>query len=64
MMSEFDMEIILWQLPHMIAQITNYLTNAPITNTSLGRGHTKETTNRNTTAISENCYQPELNTCY
>jgi hypothetical protein len=29
----------------------------------LGRGHTKETGNRNTTVISENCYQPELNTC-
>jgi hypothetical protein len=28
----------------------------------LGRGHTKETGNRNTTVISENCYQPELNT--
>jgi hypothetical protein len=26
------------------------------------RGHTKETGNRNATAISENCYQPELNT--
>jgi hypothetical protein len=30
----------------------------------LGRGHTKKTGNRNATAISENCYQPELNTCY
>jgi hypothetical protein len=30
----------------------------------LGRGHTKETGNRNATAISENCYQPELNTYY
>jgi hypothetical protein len=29
-----------------------------------GRGHTKEIGNRNATAISENCYQPELNTCY
>jgi hypothetical protein len=29
-----------------------------------GRGHTRETGNRNATAISENCYQPELNTCY
>jgi hypothetical protein len=28
----------------------------------LGRGHTKETGNRNATTISENCYQPELNT--
>jgi hypothetical protein len=28
----------------------------------LGRGHIKETGNRNATAISENCYQPELNT--
>jgi hypothetical protein len=27
----------------------------------LGRGRTKETGNRNATAISENCYQPELN---
>jgi hypothetical protein len=26
----------------------------------LGRGNTKETGNRNVTAISENCYQPEL----
>jgi hypothetical protein len=30
----------------------------------LGRGQTKETGNRNATAISDNCYQPELNTCY
>jgi hypothetical protein len=30
----------------------------------LGRGHTKETSNRNATANSENCYRPELNTCY
>jgi hypothetical protein len=30
----------------------------------LGRGHTKETGNRNATAVSENCYQSELNTCY
>jgi hypothetical protein len=30
----------------------------------LGRTHTKETGNRNATAISEICYQPELNTCY
>jgi hypothetical protein len=30
----------------------------------LGRGHTKETGNRNATATSENCYQPELNKCY
>jgi hypothetical protein len=30
----------------------------------LDRGHTKETGNRNATAISENSYQPELNTCY
>jgi hypothetical protein len=30
-----DVEIILWQVPHMIVQITNYLTNALITNTSL-----------------------------
>jgi hypothetical protein len=30
-----DIEIILWQVPHMIVQITNYLTNALITNTSL-----------------------------
>jgi hypothetical protein len=30
----------------------------------LWRGHTKETGNRNATAISENCYQPELNACY
>jgi hypothetical protein len=29
---------------------------------SLERGHIKETGNCNTTAISENCYQPELNT--
>jgi hypothetical protein len=29
-----------------------------------GGGHTKETGNRSATAISENCYQPELNTCY
>jgi hypothetical protein len=29
-----------------------------------GRGDTKETSNRNANAISENCYQPELNTCY
>jgi hypothetical protein len=29
-----------------------------------GRWHTKETGNRNATAISENCYQPELHTCY
>jgi hypothetical protein len=29
----------------------------------LGRGHTKETGNRNATAISEDCYQLELNTC-
>jgi hypothetical protein len=29
-----------------------------------GRGHTEETDNRNATAISKNCYQPELNTCY
>jgi vacuolar protein sorting-associated protein 13A/C len=28
-----------------------------------GQGHTKETSNRNTTASSENCYQPELNAC-
>jgi hypothetical protein len=28
----------------------------------LGRGHTKETGNRNATAISENFYQPEWNT--
>jgi hypothetical protein len=28
------------------------------------RGYTKETGNRNATAISENCYQPEFNTCY
>jgi hypothetical protein len=28
----------------------------------LGRGHTKETGNRNATAISENCYRPKLNT--
>jgi hypothetical protein len=28
----------------------------------LGLGHTKETGNRNATAISEYCYQPELNT--
>jgi hypothetical protein len=26
----------------------------------LGRGHTMETDNRNTTTISENCYQTEL----
>jgi hypothetical protein len=31
---------------------------------SLGRGHIKETGNRNATVISENCCQPELNTCY
>jgi hypothetical protein len=31
---------------------------------ALGRGHTKETGNRNATAISENCYQPELKICY
>jgi hypothetical protein len=30
----------------------------------LGRRRTKETGNRNATAISDNCYQPELNTCY
>jgi hypothetical protein len=30
----------------------------------LGRGQPKETGNVNATAISENCYQPELNTCY
>jgi hypothetical protein len=30
----------------------------------IGRGHTRETGNRNATALSENCYQPELNTCY
>jgi hypothetical protein len=30
----------------------------------LGRGHTKETGNRNATAISENCYQPEFDTCF
>jgi hypothetical protein len=30
----------------------------------LGRGNTKETGNRNATAISENCYQSELNACY
>jgi hypothetical protein len=30
----------------------------------LGRGHTKENGNRSATAISENCYQPELNTWY
>jgi hypothetical protein len=29
-----------------------------------GRRHTKQTGNRNATAISENCYQHELNTCY
>jgi hypothetical protein len=29
-----------------------------------GWGHTKETGNRNTTEISENCYQPELHTWY
>jgi cytochrome b involved in lipid metabolism len=29
-----------------------------------GRAHIKETGNRNATAIFENCYQPELNTCY
>jgi hypothetical protein len=29
-----------------------------------GRGHTKETGNHNATAVSMNCYQPELNTCY
>jgi hypothetical protein len=28
------------------------------------RGHTRETGHRNVTAISENCYQPGLNTCY
>jgi hypothetical protein len=28
----------------------------------VGRGHAKETGNRNATATSENCYQPELNT--
>jgi hypothetical protein len=28
-----------------------------------GRGHTKETGNRNANAISENSYQPLLNTC-
>jgi hypothetical protein len=33
-------------------------------NFDIGRGHTKETGNRNATAISENCYQPELSTCY
>jgi hypothetical protein len=27
-----------------------------------GRGHIKETDNRNAAAISENCYQPQLNT--
>jgi hypothetical protein len=30
----------------------------------LGRGHTNETGNRNATAVSKNCFQPELNTCY
>jgi hypothetical protein len=30
----------------------------------LRRGYTKETGNRKATAISDNCYQPELNTCY
>jgi hypothetical protein len=30
----------------------------------LRRGHTEETGNRKATAISENCYQPDLNTCY
>jgi hypothetical protein len=29
-----------------------------------GRGHAKETGNRNATAISENCFHPELNTRY
>jgi hypothetical protein len=28
-------EITVWQLPHMIVQITNYLTNALVTNTFL-----------------------------
>jgi hypothetical protein len=27
-------------------------------------GHTEETGNRNATEISENSYQPKLNTCY
>jgi hypothetical protein len=35
MTSQSDIEIILWQLPHMIVQITKYLTNALVTNTSL-----------------------------
>jgi hypothetical protein len=29
-----------------------------------GQGHTKETGNHNAAAISENCCQLELNTCY
>jgi hypothetical protein len=30
----------------------------------LRRGHTKKTGNRNSIAISENCYHPEFSTCY
>jgi hypothetical protein len=30
----------------------------------LGQAHAKETGNCNATAISESCYQPELDACY
>jgi hypothetical protein len=47
---------------HGINSWCNWLEQPSCKIKALGRRHTKETGNRNATAISENSYQPELNT--
>jgi hypothetical protein len=42
--------------------VTKLCRHVSIFSCVLGRGHSKETDNSNATALSENCYQPELNT--